>query len=360
MFVAKNVLTALRGHSTVAKNIPKQMKAVGLYKYLPITDPNSLLDLETEVPELQKSDVLVEVKAVAVNPYDAKQRAPKPNVEAKPRILGWDGSGVIVATGPDADLFKTGDEVFFTGDSRKNGCNAQYIALDQILVGNKPKTLTFEQAAALPVTALTAYDSLFDRLAITEKDKGKSLLIINSAGGVGSIASQLAKNIGLNVIGTASRPETVNFSKQFGADVVLNHTQDLLPQLETNGYKDGVDFILVNYDPLPYWDSLSKVIKPQGKICLLVESSGLVNITLLKDKSVTLVYEMMWTRVKHDTPDKYRHHAILQEVSKLVDEGKLKHTLTQTFSPINATNLREAHRLIETQRTVGKLILSGF
>lgn len=356
----QTVLSIARAHSTMAKNLPTQMKAVGLYKYLPITDVNSLQDLEVEVPVIQKSDVLVEVKAIAVNPIDTKQRAPKANVETKPRILGWDGSGVVVATGEDAQLFKAGDEVFFTGDIRRNGSNAQYVALDQILVGTKPKTLTFEQAAALPLTAVTAHESLFDRLVLTEKDKGKTLLIINSAGGVGSIASQLAKNFGLKVIGTASRPETVAFSQLFGADLVLNHTQDLLPQLEANGYANGVDLILVNYDPFPYWNTLTKAIKPQGRICLIVDSSGLVDITPLKDKSVTLAYEMMYTRIKYDTEDKFRHHEILQELSKLVDEGKLKHTLTKTLSPINAANLREAHRLIEEKHVIGKLVLTGF
>lgn len=363
MIFTKSILTVLtmaRAHSTFAKNLPKQMKAVGLYKYLPISDPNSLQDLEVEVPALQKNDLLVEVKATAVNPIDAKQRAPKPNVETKPRILGWDGSGVVVAAGENVNLFTVGDEVFFTGDIRRNGSNAQYVALDQILAGSKPKTLTFEQAAALPLTGVTAYEALFDRLALTEKDKGKTLLIINSAGGVGTIASQLAKNFGLKVIGTASRPETVAFTKQFGADLVLNHTQNLLPQLEANGYAQGVDLILVNYDPAPYWETLTKAIRPQGRIGLLVDSSSLVDITPLKDKSVTLSYEMMLTRIKYDTEDKIRHHEILEDLSKLVDEGKIKHTLTKTLSPINAANLKEAHRLMEEKHMIGKLVLNGF
>ncbi|KOB77979.1 Alcohol dehydrogenase [Operophtera brumata] len=344
----------------MAQNLPKLMKAVGLYKYLPITDLNSLQDLQVEVPALLTNEVLVEVRATAVNPIDTKQRAPKQQVETKPRILGWDGSGVVVAKGENASLFKIGDEVFFTGDIRRNGSNAQYVALDQILLGTKPKTLTFAQAAALPLTAVTAYEALFERLALTEKDIGKTLLIINSAGGVGSIASQLAKNFGLKVIGTASRPETMAFSKSCGADLVLNHTTDLLPQLEANGYVNGVDLILMNYDPFPYWDTLAKAIKAQGKICLIVDSSGLVDLAPLKDKSVTLAFEMMLTRIKYNTDDKFNHHEILEEVSRLVDEGKLAHTLTRTLSPINAANLREAHRLMEEKRMIGKLVLTGF
>ncbi|XP_075973326.1 zinc-type alcohol dehydrogenase-like protein SERP1785 [Anticarsia gemmatalis] len=341
-------------------SLPKTMRAIGLYKYLPITDVNSLIDLEVNLPSYSKSDVLVEVKATSVNPIDTKQRAPKPNVEATPRILGWDGAGVVVAKGDEANLFNVGDEVFFTGDLRRSGSYAQYMAVDQILVGPKPKKLTFEQAAAMPLTSLTAFESLYDRLQLSEKDKGKSLLVINSAGGVGSVATQVGKILGMKVIGTASRTETQNFTREFGADLVLNHTKDLVPQLKENGYEGGVDYILVNYDPAPYWDTLMTVIKPQGKICLIVDTSTPLDLRPLKDKSLTLVSEMMFTRLKYNTEDKMRQHQLLKEVSRLLDEGKLKCTLTKTMSPINAANLREAHRIIERQKMVGKLVLSKF
>ncbi|XP_026725181.1 uncharacterized protein LOC113492084 [Trichoplusia ni] len=341
-------------------SLPKTMRAVGLYKYLPITDASSLLDIEVGIPSVGKSDVLVEVKATSVNPIDTKQRAPKPIVEATPRILGWDGAGVVVAKGDSADLFNVGDEVFFTGDVRRNGSNAQYMAVDQFLVGKKPKNLSFEQAAAVPLTALTAVETIFDRMLISEKDKGKSFLVINSAGGVGSIATQVGRNLGLKVIGTASRPETEAFTLEHGADVVLNHSKDLLPQLEAHGLKDGVDFILVNYDPAPYWNTLMAAIKAQGTICLIVDSSAPVDIRPLKDKSITLVSEMMLTRVKYNTDDKRRQYEILKEVSEWLEEGKLKSALTKTMSPINAANLLEAHRLIEDKHMIGKLVLSGF
>lgn len=336
------------------------MKAVGLYKYLPISDINSLIDIGISLPKLLNSDVLVEVKATSVNPIDTKQRAPKPNVETSPRILGWDGAGIVAAKGENAKIFNVGDEVFFTGDIRRNGSNAQFVALNEIMVGPKPKNLTFEEAAAMPLTSVTAYEAIHDRLLLTEKDKGKTIMIINSAGGVGSVASQLAKNLGLTVIGTASRAETEAFSLQNGVDLVLNHKKCLFSQLEANGYANGVDYILVNYDPYPYWDTLMKAIKPQGKICLIVDSSGLVDIRPLKDKSLTIVYEMMFTRLKYDTEDKYRHHEILKEVSKMFDSGKLKPTLTKVLSPINSANLREAHRLIEDKSMYGKLVLTGF
>lgn len=320
--------------------LPKTMRAVGLYKYLPISDVNSLLDLEVNVPAYGKTDVLVNVKAVAVNPIDTKQRAPKPNVESTPRILGWDGAGVVVAKGENADFFNVGDEVFFTGNLGKNGANAEYLAIDQILVGPKPKKLNFEQAAAMPLTSVTAFESICDRLLLSEKDRGKSLLVINSAGGVGAVATQIAKNLGLTVIGTASRPETKAFTQEFGADIVLDHKKDLIVQLKEAGF-EGVDFILVNYDPAPYWNMMMTVIKPQGKICLIVDSSTPLDVRALKDKSLTLVSEMMGTRIKYNTEDKIRHHEILKEVSKLLDEGQLKCTLRNTLSPINAANLRE-------------------
>ncbi|XP_026750498.2 zinc-type alcohol dehydrogenase-like protein SERP1785 isoform X2 [Galleria mellonella] len=344
----------------MAHKLPSKMKAVGLYKYLPITDTNSLLDLELSLPELRKRDVLVKVKATAVNPIDTKQRAPKPNVETNPRILGWDGAGVIVAKAMNAALYNVGDEVFFTGNLGRNGSNAEYIALDEVHVARKPTNLTFEQAAAMPLTSVTAYESLYDRLLISDKDRGKSILIINSAGGVGSVASQLAKRLGLKVIGTASRSETKAFLLDNGADIVLNHTQNLLPQLEANGYGNGLDYILVNYDPYPYWDTLMKAIKPQGKICLIVDSSGLVDIKPLKEKSITLVSEQMGTRIKYQTEDISRHQEILQTISQMLEKGELKCTLTKVMKPINAANLREAHRLLEEQHLIGKLVLSGF
>ncbi|CAH1645656.1 unnamed protein product [Spodoptera littoralis] len=315
--------------------IPKTMRAVGLYKYLPIIDVNSLVDVEVNVPSVTPSDVLVEVKATAVNPIDAKQRAPKPDIEATPRILGWDGAGVVVSRG-------------------------EKLIYSMLATRKKPKNWTFEQAAAIPLVTLTACESIFDRLLISEKDKGKSILIINSAGGVGSVATQIVKNLGLKVIGTASRPETQAFTRQFGADIVLNHTQDLIPQLEANGFGAGVDYILVNFDPAPYWDTMMKAIKPQGKICMLVDSSAPVNIATLKDKSITLVGEMMFTRVKYDTEDRIRHYEIFKEVSKWMEEGKLRSPLMKTLSPINAANLREAHKIMEEKKMIGKLVLTGF
>ncbi|KPJ02676.1 Zinc-type alcohol dehydrogenase-like protein [Papilio xuthus] len=344
----------------VSGKFQQTMKAVGLYRYLPISDENSLIDLELKLPKVAKTEVLVEVKAISVNPIDTKIRAPKPYIETYPRILGWEGAGTVVATGKEVNIFNLVDDVYFTGDLRKNGSNAQYVALDQIFIGPKPKNLTFEQAAAMPFTTVAAFEALYDRLLLTHKDKGKSLLIINSGGGVGSIATQLAANLKLKVIGTASRLETEEFSRKNGAQIVLNHTKDLLPQLKAKGFGNGVDFILVNNNPYPYWDVLIQAIKPKGKICLIVDNSGLVDIKPLKDKKVALVSEMMATKMNYDTKDKARHNEILKIASKMFDNGTLRPTVTKTLSPINAATLREAHRLIEEKRLVGKLVLSGF
>ncbi|XP_049869166.1 zinc-type alcohol dehydrogenase-like protein SERP1785 [Pectinophora gossypiella] len=368
MFINFVLIVALSGiqlstaefYPVMTKRLPRTMKAVVLQKYLPISDPSSLIDMEVNVPELEDSQVLIEVRAISVNPIDTKIRAPKGEALNATRILGWDGSGVVALKGSHARTFNVGDEVFFTGDLRKNGSNAEYVAIDEIMVGAKPKNLNFEEAAAMPLTSVTAYEALFDRMLLSAKDKGKSLLIINSAGGVGAASIQLAKNVGLYVIGTASRPESEAFSRRMGADLVLNHKEDLYAQLKVSGFSKGVDYIMVNFDPYPYWDLLMKIIKPQGTICLVVDCSRPVDIRLLKDKSVTLVSEMMGTRIRYDTEDKDRHHEILQEISKLLEYKKMKTTLTKVIAPINAANLRDAHRLIEERRMIGKLVLSGF
>ncbi|KAJ2946130.1 hypothetical protein O0L34_g5060 [Tuta absoluta] len=347
----------------MTRTLPSTMKAVGFYKHLDITDPKSLQDItDIALPTVQKNEVLIEVAAVSVNPIDTKIRSPKGKTSdtlPTARILGWDGAGIIAAKGPNVDSLEVGDEVIFTGNIAKSGSNAQYVALNQIMVAPKPKNLTFEQAAAMPLTAVTAYEAIYDRMGLSEKDKGKSLLIINCAGGVGSVAAQLAKNLGMTVIGTASREESKAFALKFGADQVLNHSRNLVSELEHLGLKE-VDYIMVNYDPYPYWDTLMHIIKPQGKICLVVDCSQPVDIRALKDKSITLVSEMMATRIKYSTPDVNRHNVILREVSRMLETGELKTTLTRVMSPINAHNLKDAHKLLESQKLIGKLVLKDF
>lgn len=338
------------------------MKAVGLYEHLPIEAEKSLLDLEVDKPGTPKGyDLLVEILAVSVNPVDTKQRKAEVPRETSPRILGYDAVGVVRETGEKAGLFKPGDEVYFAGDVTRQGSNAEYILIDERIVGNKPKSLTIEEAAGMPLTTITAWEALFERLGIEEdKDEGKSILIINGAGGVGSVAIQLATYAGLEVISTASREETAAWIKEMGAKHVVNHREDLEKQLQDLGFANGVDYILCLHDTYQYWDTMQKLIRPQGKICSIVELSDPVKMNLLKDKSATFVYEFMFTRSKYQTPDLIRQHEILQAAGALFDMGKLKSTVKKVLHPINAATMREAHQEVERGKMIGKLVVKGF
>ncbi len=337
------------------------MKAVALTRYLPIDNPDSLVDIELEISTPLSRDVLVKVHAIAVNPVDTKVRKPKAKVETTPKILGWDAAGEVVAVGDAVTLFKVGDPVYYAGDITRSGCNAEYQLMDERIVGHKPHSLNFEEAAALPLTAVTAWEALFDRLGIAQEiasNKGKSILIIGGAGGVGSIAIQLAKKVaGLNVIATASRPETIAWVKNLGADEVINHHQ---LQQEIAQLNIQPDYILCNNDTDGYFEALAEIVKPQGKICSIVETAKPVNLDLLKSKSANFVWEFMFTRSLFKTDDMIAQHHILQQVAELIDDGTLTTTLNQVLKPINAANLRKAHAQLESGSTIGKLVLSGW
>ncbi|MFJ7975813.1 zinc-binding alcohol dehydrogenase family protein [Peribacillus sp. NPDC096379] len=338
------------------------MKAVGLYKYLPIDHPESLLDVEVPKPIATGRDLLVKVKAIAVNPVDAIVRSPKPDVEEGPKILGWDVAGVVEEVGPDCTLFKPGEEVYYSGSITRQGGNSEYHLVDERIVGKKPRTLDFAEAAALPLTTTTAYESLFDRLQISRdvnQDKNKTILIIGAAGGVGSIAIQLAKLAGLTIIGTVSRPETTKWAKNLGADHVINHYEEFIPQLKELGL-DTVDYILCLSKTEKYWETMEKVIVPQGKICSIVETDEKLDITLMKNKSVTFVWEMVFTRSMFETSDIIEQHHLLNKVADLVDQGKIRTTLSERLSPINAENLKKAHKKVESRTTIGKIVLENF
>ncbi len=339
------------------------MKAVGLTRYLPIDHPDALLDVVLEKPQATGRDLLVQVQAIAVNPVDTKIRKPKEKIEDRPKVLGWDAAGVVVEVGPDCSLFKVGDTVFYAGDVTRPGCNAEYQLIDERIVGHKPQTLSPEQAAALPLTAVTAWEALFHRLNIPQDklaNEGKSLLIIGGAGGVGSIAIQLAKKVaGLNVIATASRPQSMEWVKQLGADHVINHHQPLQPQLMEAGHP-LVDYILCNNDTDSYFPQMAEAIKPQGMICSIVETTKPVDIGLLKSKSAGFIWEFMFTRSMYGTDDMDAQNRILDRVADLIDAGMVKTTLNEVLSPINAENLRRAHAQLESGRTIGKIVLSGW
>ena len=335
------------------------MKAVALTQYLPINDPKSLFDAELPKPLPSSRDLLVRVEAVSVNPVDTKVRAPKAQMETTPRVLGWDAAGVVEAVGPAVTQFKPGDEVYYAGDITRPGSNAEFQLVDERIVGRKPRTLSFAEAAALPLTTVTAWEALFERLNIDapENNKGRSLLIIGGAGGVGSIAIQLAKLAGLVVITTASRPQTREWVIGLGADHVLDHHQPLPEQLAASGYKE-VDFIANFNNTDAYWKVMSEVIRPEGKIVCIVENEAPLELGLLKSKSATFAWEFMFTRSMYQMPDMAKQGDILNDVSTLIDAKKLRTTLTETLSPINAANLRKAHAQLESGRSIGKLVLA--
>lgn len=339
------------------------MKAVGLYEYLAISDPRALLDLDVPKPNAPTGhDLLIQIEAISVNPVDIKVRSQQAKPENTPRILGWDASGTVIAVGDEVGLFQAGDKVFYAGDITRPGSNAQYQLVDERIVGLAPKSLTPVESAALPLTSITAYEILFDRFGIckNEGDAGKSILIIGAAGGVGSIAIQLAKQIAkLNVIATASRPESVNWVSSLGADYVINHYEDLSTQLQRTPYPQ-VHYVMILSGNDAYITQMANFIAPFGKIASITETSKPQNWDALKTKSVSFSWEFMFTRPMFKTPDMIAQHYLLNEVAMAVDSGVLRTTLTQNLGIINAANLRHAHQLIESGRTVGKIALSGF
>ncbi len=337
-----------------------KMRAVGLYRYLPISDPESLIDVEIPRPTPQDHDLLVRVLSISVNPVDTKIRHPKDRVENEPKILGWDVAGIVEETGPETTLFKKGDPVFYAGSVTRQGANSEYHLVDERIVGRKPKTLSFPEAAALPLTSLTAWEALFDRLGIPETgNEKKTLLIIGAAGGVGSIAIQLAKRVGLTVIGTASRPESTKWIKDRGADYVINHYKEFVAQLKQIGL-EYVDYILCLNRTDLHWDNMAQSIKPQGKICSIYETDEKLNLYPLFNKSVTFVWELMFTRAMFGTPDMIKQHEILNKISEMIDSNVLETTVNEILSPINAENLRKAHAMLEEGKTIGKIVLEGF
>jgi NADPH2:quinone reductase len=337
------------------------MKAIGLTRYLPIDDPQSLLDIEVPKPTATGHDLLVRVEAVSVNPVDTKVRAPKPQVEAQAKVLGYDAAGVVEAVGDAVTLFKRGDAVYYAGSITRPGSNAQFQLVDERIVGPKPKTLDFAAAAALPLTALTAWELLFDRFGFEEAGAvaGPSLLVLAGAGGLGSIAIQLAQHAGLAVIATASRKESADWCKRMGAEHVIDHRQPLRAQLEEIGFAH-VDAIGCFTGAEPYWTQLADVVAPQGRIGFVVGMHSPLDLELIKSKSVSVHWEFMFTRSMYGTPDLVRQHEILVRVAELVDQGRLRTTWTETLGTINAANLREAHRRLESGTTVGKITLAGW
>lgn len=339
------------------------MKAVAVKRYLPIDNPESLLDVELPRPTPQGRDLLVAVKAIAVNPVDTKVRAPKDKVEDTPRVLGWDAAGIVEAVGSGVTGFKVGDKVFYAGDITRPGSNSEFQLIDERIVGHAPASLAMEEAAALPLTAITAWEALFERLRVPRKaaaGKASSILIIGGAGGVGSIAIQLAaKVVGLNVIATASRPESEKWVRELGAQQVINHFGDMPAQLKTLGI-ENVEHVLILNDTDKHFPAAAQAIAPQGTIATIVENSAPLDVSLLKAKSAGFVWEFMFTRSMFQTPDMGEQGKLLNEIAALIDQGVIRTTLSKVLSPINAANLRQAHADLEGGRVIGKIVLKDF
>lgn len=335
------------------------MKAIVYSQNLPATDPLSLYDTELPTPTPGENDLLVAVKAVSVNPVDTKIRR-NADTQGQQRVLGWDAAGVVVAVGSAVTTFKAGDEVWYAGAIDKPGSNSEFQLVDQRIVSHKPKSLSFTEAAALPLTAITAWELLFDRFELNKYNtKGKSLLVIGAAGGVGSVLLQLAQEkTQLKVIGTASRPETSEWIKTLGADLVLDHKKPMAAQLNALGLPE-VDYVISLTHTDRHFNDILELIKPQGKLAL-IDDPELIDIRPMKRKSLSLHWELMFTRSLYQTEDMIAQQQLLQQVADMVDAGKLKTTLNSDFGTINAENLRKAHQLIESQQAIGKMVLSGF
>ncbi|MBV7486575.1 zinc-binding alcohol dehydrogenase family protein [Bordetella sp. BOR01] len=336
------------------------MKAVALTRYLPVSDPQAFLDVDLPKPVPQGRDILVAVKAVAVNPVDVKVRAPKDKVETPPRVIGYDASGVVEAVGPQASLFKVGDEVYYAGDITRAGTNQEFHLVDERIVGRKPGTLSFAEAAALPLTTITAYEAFFDRLRIDRDgaDRGKAILIVGGAGGVGSIGIQLAKRAGLSVIATASRPETIAWVRELGADHVVNHREDLVQQVRAAGFAH-VDYVAI-FNDMRHWNAAVELVRPQGAIVSIDDTDLPMPMAGMKTKSASFHWEFMFARAMHQTPDMIEQHRLLSFVAGEIDAGRIRTTLADVLSPINAANMREAHRRVETGAARGKIVVEGF
>jgi zinc-binding alcohol dehydrogenase family protein len=324
-------------------------------------DPACFEEVELPDPEPGPHDLLLAVEAVAVNPVDTKVRLSLPADLRAPRVLGWDVAGTVLAIGEAVRGFTPGDRVWCAGDIGRPGGNAERLAVDARLCSHRPASLSAAEAAALPLTALTAWESLFERLALAEEgaDAGRSLLILGGAGGVGSIAIQLARAAGLRVIASASRPESAAWVREMGADAVVDHHQPLPPQLHELGLP-VVDAIANFADLDAHWQAMAELIRPQGRIVAIVSSRGPLNLNLLKDKSAGFAWEYMFTRARHATADLARQGEILAAVAERIDAGRLRTTLRETLAPISAETLRQAHAQLETGRTVGKIALAGW
>ena len=336
------------------------MKAVAYQTSLPITDERLLVDVELPVPVPMGRDVLVEIKAISANPVDTKvRRSSVVGVEGW-KVLGWDATGVVRAVGADVSLFKVGDEVWYAGDITRAGANSEFHVVDERIVGRKPNALSFAEAAALPLTGITAWEILFDRLLIVKNgDAKKTIIVIGAAGGVGSIMVQLLRELTqFTIIGTASRTDTHDWLKQLGVHHVINHHEPLAPQLAAVGI-ESVDYVASLTHTHLYFEQLAQLLTPQGHFAL-IDDPEYIDVRLFKRKSISLNWESMFTRSMFKTDDMIKQHELLNELASMVDAGRITSTLAEHFGLINAENLSRAHALLESGNSRGKIVLEGF
>jgi len=341
------------------------MKAIGYLQSKPINEPESLLDVELPKPTASGTDLLVKVSAISVNPVDFKIRQNVAPENGNYKVLGWDAVGEVVEVGENVEHYNVGDKVYYAGDLTRSGSNAEYQLVDERIVGLKPSTLEDSAAAALPLTTITAWELLFERLGIEKQSVGSTnktdevLLIVGAAGGVGSILVQLAKTLtGVTVIGTASRDSSSQWVKELGADHVINHRESMPEQIRELGFKHVTHVASLTHTD-SYLDDYVDILAPMGKLALIDDPASL-DISKLKVKSLSLHWEFMFTRSMFQTKDMDKQRQLLTEVAQLVDQGSLKTTLGLNLGAINAKNLRSAHETLESGKAVGKIVLEGF
>lgn len=333
------------------------MKAIGYRTPGPIDQPEALIDLELAAPTPGPRDLLVRVAAVSVNPVDTKVRASRAPQAGAAEVLGWDAVGTVEATGAEVQHYQAGDRVYYAGSIARPGTNAELHAVDERIVGRAPMQLSDAEAAAMPLTAITAWELLFDRLGVPQGGgQGQSLLIVGGAGGVGSMLIQLARQLTqLRVVATASRPETRQWCLDLGAHTVIDHRQPFAAQLPGG----SVDFVAALTQTDQHLPQIVDALKPQGRLALIDDPKTL-DVSLLKRKSLSLHWELMFTRSLFQTPDMDQQRVLLNEVAALADAGRIRSTLQQTLAPINAANLRQAHALLESGKALGKVVLQGW
>jgi zinc-binding alcohol dehydrogenase family protein len=337
------------------------MKAVGYKKSLPIDDPEALIDFDAAKPEPRGHDIRVAVKAISANPVDYKVRKRAAPPEGEMKILGYDAAGIVDAVGPEVTLFKVGDEVFYAGSIQRQGTNSEFHLVDERIVGRKPKSLSFAHAAALPLTSITAWELLFDRLgAVPGKSVDqRTLLITGGAGGVGSILIQIARRLtGLTVVATATRPESQKWCLDLGAHAVIDHGKPMKEQIEKLKVPPVALVASLTFTD-QHHKAIADLMAPQGKFGL-IDDPPEFNVGAFKGKAISIHWESMFTRSSFQTPDMIGQHELLNDVSDLLDKGVLRTTLDQSFGAINAANLRRAHALLESGKSRGKIVLEGW